>query len=120
MTSRFVFCRVLQADAGTRSTHKGQELPECWLIAEWPAKAKEPSRYWLCTLPENTKKAQLVRACKQRWRVEHDYRELKTGLGLDHYEGRKWAGWHHHVTLVVLAQAFCTLLRLDPKAAAPA
>jgi SRSO17 transposase len=119
MTSRFVFCRVLQADAGTRSTHKGQELPECWLIAEWPAKAKEPSRYWLCTLPENTKKAQLVRACKQRWRVEHDYRELKTGLGLDHYEGRKWAGWHHHVTLVAAAHGFLTWYRQHPKATVP-
>jgi SRSO17 transposase len=116
MTSRFVFCRVRQADAGTRSIFKGQDLPECWLIAEWPAHAKEPSRYWLCTLPKNTKKTQLVRAAKQRWRVEHDYRELKTGLGLDHYEGRKWAGWHHHVTLVAAAHGFLTWLRHHPKA----
>jgi SRSO17 transposase len=119
MTSRFVFCRVLQADAGTRSIHKGQDLPECWLIAQWPARAKEPTRYWLCTLPPNAKKSQLVRACKQRWRVEHDYRELKTGLGLDHYEGRKWAGWHRHVTLVAAAHAFLTWLRHRPKAAVP-
>src|SRR5258705_12743366 len=57
-------------------------------------------------------------------RIEHDYRELKTGLGLDHFEGRSFTGWHRHVTLTVLAQAFCTMLRLDPqlgpKAAAPA
>jgi SRSO17 transposase len=119
MTSRFVFCRVFQADAGTRSIHKGQDLPECWLIAQWPARAKEPTRYWLCTLPANAKKSQLVRACKQRWRVEHDYRELKTGLGLDHYEGRKWAGWHRHVTLVAAAHAFLTWLRHRPKAAVP-
>ena len=119
MTSRFVFCRVLQADAGTRAAHKGRDLPECWLIAQWPAKAKEPSRYWLCTLPKNTKKTQLIRACKQRWRVEHDYRELKTGLGLDHYEGRKWAGWHHHVTLVAAAHGFLTWHRHRPKATVP-
>jgi SRSO17 transposase len=119
MTSRFVFCRVLQADAGTRSLHKGQALPECWLIAEWPARAKEPTRYWLCTLPAGTSRARLIRAAKQRWRVEHDYRELKTGLGLDHYEGRKWAGWHHHVTLVAAAHGFLTWLRHRPKATLP-
>jgi SRSO17 transposase len=85
-------------DADTRQIHKDQDLPECWLIAQWPTGSAEPTRYWLCTLPKSTRKTRLVQACKQRWRVEHDYRELKTGLGLDHYEGRKWAGWHHHVT----------------------
>ena len=119
MTSRFVFCRVRQADAGTRSIHKDQDLPECWLIAEWPTGKPEPTRYWLSTLPKNTKKTALVRACKQRWRVEHDYRELKTGLGLDHYEGRKWAGWHHHVTLVAAAHGFLTWHRQHPKATVP-
>ena len=119
MTSRFVFCRVLQADAGTRAMYKGQDLPECWLIAEWPPKHTEPTRYWLCTLPANTRKTRLIQACKQRWRVEHDYRELKTGLGLDHYEGRKWAGWHHHVTLVAAAHGFLTWHRHRPKAPAP-
>lgn len=54
-----------------------------------------------------------------RWRIEHDYRELKHGLGLDHFEGRTWRGWHHHVTLVTAAQAFLTLRRLDPKVEAP-
>ena len=62
----------------------------------------------------------LARLAKVRWRIEHDYRELKTGLGIDHFEGRSFVGWHRHVTLAVLAQAFCTLLRLDPKAPAPA
>ncbi len=55
-----------------------------------------------------------------RWRIEHDYHELKHGLGLDHFEGRTWRGWHHHVTLVTAAQAFLTLRRLDPKAQTPA
>jgi SRSO17 transposase len=119
MTGRFLFCRVLQADTGTQSIYKGQDLPECWLIAEWPGRTKEPTRYWLCTLPRNTSRARLIQAAKQRWRVEHDYRELKTGLGLDHYEGRKWAGWHHHVTLVTAAHAFLTWLRHRPKAVVP-
>ncbi|MFF7892552.1 transposase [Streptomyces sp. NPDC007907] len=64
--------------------------------------------------------ADLVRWAKMRWRVEHDYRELKHGLGLDHFEGRTWRGWHHHVTLVTAAQAFLTLRRLDPRAEMPA
>jgi SRSO17 transposase len=119
MTSRFMFCRVRQADTGTRSTHKDKDLPECWLIAEWPTGKAEPTRYWLSTLPANTRKTHLVRTCKQRWRIEHDYRELKTGLGLDHYEGRKWAGWHHHVTLVAAAHGFLTWLRHHPKATVP-
>jgi SRSO17 transposase len=62
----------------------------------------------------------LVRLAKIRWRIEHDYRELKDGLGLDHFEGRRYLGWHRHVTLTSLAQAFCTQLRYDPKAPAPA
>jgi SRSO17 transposase len=119
MSGRFVFCRVLQADAGTREIYKGQDWPECWLIAEWPPGAPEPTRYWLSTLPASTRRADLVRAAKQRWRIEHDYRALKTGLGLDHYVGRKWAGWHHHVTLVAAAHGFLTLQRLDPKAPVP-
>jgi len=62
---------------------------------------------------------ELVRLAKIRWRIEHDYRELKTGLGLDHFEGRSYLGWHRHVTLAALAQAFCTLLRSDPKVLSP-
>jgi SRSO17 transposase len=119
MSGRFVFCRVRQADAGTQKIYKGQDWPECWLIAEWPPGTAEPTRYWLSTLPATTRRADLVRAAKQRWRIEHDYRELKTGLGLAHYEGRKWAGWHHHVTLVAAAHGFLTLQRLDPKAPVP-
>ena len=96
-----------------------RSLPACWLLAEWPPEAEEPAGYWLSTLPEDTPLDDLVRLAKIRWRVEHDYRELKTGLGLDHFEGRSFTGWHRHVTLAVLAQAFCTLLRTDPKAHAP-
>jgi SRSO17 transposase len=63
---------------------------------------------------------ELVRLAKIRWRIEHDYRELKDGLGPDHFEGRSYIGWHRHVTLTALAQALCTQLRNDPKAPAPA
>ena len=70
-------------------------------------------------LPEDTPIEELARLAKIRWRIEHDYRELKTGLGLAHFEGRSYLGWHRHVTLAVLAQAFCTMIRTDPKARAP-
>ena len=97
----------------------GGSLPACWLLAEWPPEADEPTGYWLSNLAGDTPIAGLVRLAKIRWRVEHDYRELKTGLGLAHFEGRSWTGWHRHVTLAALAQAFCTMLRTDPKAPAP-
>jgi SRSO17 transposase len=97
----------------------GRSFPACWLLAEWPPEADEPTGYWLSSLPEDTAIEELVRLAKIRWRVEHDYRELKTGLGLDHFEGRSYLGWHRHVTLAVLAQAFITMIRTDPKAPAP-
>jgi SRSO17 transposase len=88
-----------------------------WLLAEWPTGADEPTDYWLSTLPGDIPLPELVRLAKIRWRVEHDYRELKTGLGLDHFEGRSWLGWHHYATLVTAAHLFLTTLRLaDPKA----
>jgi SRSO17 transposase len=118
MTSCFVAIRV--RPAGRRLPRAGDgSLPECWLLAEWPPAADEPAGYWLSDLPEDTPIAELVRLAKIRWRIEHDYRELKTGLGLDHFEGRSFTGWHRHVTLAVLAQAFITMLRTDPKVPAP-
>jgi SRSO17 transposase len=119
MRSRFLAIRVRPANHHI-PRHADGSLPECWLIAEWPPGEPEPVKYWLSNMDIRIPLKTLVRLAKIRWRVEHDYRELKTGLGLDHFEGRSFVGWHRHVTLVVLAQAFCTLLRLDPKAAAPA
>jgi len=119
MRSRFLALRVRPANRDIPRTVAGT-LPEQWLIVEWPAGANEPTKYWLSNMDTRTPLKTLVRLAKIRWRVEHDYRELKTGLGIDHFEGRSYTGWHRHVTLAVLAQAFCTLLRLDPKAAAPA
>ena len=120
MYSRFVALRIRPAGREVRQHADGPELPACWLLAEWPPAADEPTDYWLSNLPEDTPIAELVRLAKIRWRIEHDYRELKAGLGLDHFEGRSYLGWHRHVTLTALAQAFCTSLRYDPKAPAPA
>src|SRR5215217_5158225 len=121
LTSFFVALRVRPAGhhQGDRRATDGS-LPAVWLPAEWPPEAAEPTDYWLSSLPEDTDLAELVRLAKIRWRIEHDYRELKTALGLDHFEGGTWHGWHRHVTLVTAAQLFLTLLRSDPKAAAPA
>ena len=118
MTSHFIAIRVRPASRRIPRTADGS-LPESWLLAEWPPQASEPTDYWLSDLPEDTPIAELARLAKIRWRIEHDYRELKTGLGLDHFEGRSYPGWHRHVTLAVLAQAFCTMLRTDPKVPAP-
>ncbi|HEV2252529.1 MAG TPA: IS701 family transposase [Streptosporangiaceae bacterium] len=118
MTSCFLAIRVRPANRDIPRAEDGS-LPECWLLAEWPPEADEPAGYWLSSLPADTPVEKLVRLAKIRWRIEHDYRELKTGLGLDHFEGRSYLGWQRHVTLATLAQAFCTLLRSDPKAPAP-
>lgn len=120
MRSPFLFLRVRPAGAVHRRAHRGADLPIRWLIVEWPPGETEPTKYWFSDLPATTSRATLVRLAKLRWRIENDYRELKDGLGLDHYEGRTWHGWHHHVTLVSAAHAFLTLQRLDPKAQAPA
>ncbi|MEV3986716.1 transposase [Nonomuraea sp. NPDC049758] len=118
MSSQFVFLRVRPAGHCIAREADGT-LPERWLIAQWPDGESEPVKYWLSSLPADTEPADLIRYGKIRWRIEHDYRELKTGLGLDHFEGRSWTGWHRHVTLVTAAHLFVTMLRLDPKAAAP-
>ncbi|MEU6300964.1 IS701 family transposase [Streptomyces erythrochromogenes] len=111
--------RTAQEQAGGRSRWDGV-LPLRTMLVEQPAEAAEPTGYWMTNLPATTPIADLVRWAKMRWRIEHDYRELKHGLGLDHFEGRTWRGWHHHVTLVTAAQAILTLRRLDPKAQMPA
>ncbi|GAA5179604.1 hypothetical protein GCM10023322_10080 [Rugosimonospora acidiphila] len=79
---------------------------------QWSPDQDEPTDYWPSDLSAETSLTELVHLAKSRWRVEHDYRELKTGLGLDHFEGRSWIGWHRHVTLAAAAQLFLTLLRL--------
>ena len=78
-----------------------------WLLMEWPQTEADPRKYWLAHFPSQPPgMRRFVRIAKARWRIELDYRELKEELGLDHYEGRHWLGWHHHVCLVSLAYAF--------------
>jgi len=118
--SRFVALRVRPAGIKLRRATRGGELQVRWLVAEWPQGEPEPVKYWLANLPADSSLERLVGLAKLRWRVEHDYRELKDALGLDHFEGRSWQGWQHHVTLVSVAHAFVTLQRLDPKVRASA
>jgi SRSO17 transposase len=119
MTSKFAVFSVRPANRNIGRAADGS-LPERLLLVQWPDDADGPTDYWLTNLPADTPIAHLVDLAKIRWRIEHDYRELKTGLGLNHFEGRSYTGWNRHVTLVSLAQAFITMLRLDPKAPAPA
>jgi SRSO17 transposase len=120
---RFLALRVRPGGVTPRRLARAadQELPVRWLLAEWPHGKPEPTKYWLSSLPETTPLVELVALARLRWRVEQDYRELKGALGLDHFEGRSWPGWHHHVTLVSVAHGFLTLERLrSPKPAASA
>jgi SRSO17 transposase len=83
------------------------ELPaEEWLLIEWPPEESEPTKYWLATLSADAKLAALVKLAKHRWIIERDYEELKQELGLGHYEGRGWRGFHHHGTLCIAAYGF--------------
>jgi SRSO17 transposase len=120
---RFLALRVRPAGVVPRrqARQDGTELLVRWLLVEWPTGNAAPVKYWLSNLPERTPIVELVRLARLRWRVEQDYRECKGGLGLDHFEGRGWPGWHHHVTLVSVAHGFLTLERLrSPKLVASA
>jgi SRSO17 transposase len=103
LRSRFAALRV-------RVAHRDywrSELPaEEWLLIEWPIQESEPTKYWLATLPADRKLAALVKLAKHRWIIERDYQELKQELGLGHYEGRGWRGFHHHATLCIAAYGF--------------
>jgi SRSO17 transposase len=81
-------------------------LVEEWLLIEWPKGEAQPTRYWLSTLPADISFRRLVDLAKLRWRIERDYQELKQEVGLGHYEGRRWRGFHHHATLCIAAYGF--------------
>ena len=116
VSSRFAFVRVV----ATHPVRNNNQPPrEEWLIIEWPEREDAPSDYWLSNLPPGTNRERLARLARLRWTIELDYRQLKGELGLDHYEGRSYAGFHHHCALVTCAHAFLTLERLDPKAPRP-
>ena len=112
MRSRFLAIGVRPANVKLRRADPDGQLPIRWLLAEWPEGKAAPTDYWLSNLPADTAIEQLVALAKLRWRVEQDYRELKDALGLDHFEGRSWPGWQHHVTLVSVAHGFLTTERL--------
>lgn len=103
LRSRFAAVRVRPAH---RDYWRHEPHTEEWLLIEWPAGEAEPIKYWLSTLPANTKLADLARLAKQRWIIERDYEELKQELGLGHFEGRGWRGFHHHATLCIAAYGF--------------
>jgi SRSO17 transposase len=108
LSSRFAAWRVRPAHK--LSAGKGPLAP-LWLLVEWPEGEAAPAKFFFSNLPVGTSLRQLVRTAKGRWWVEHSYKELKDELGLDHFEGRSWRGWQHHVTLVLLAYAFLVLQR---------
>ena len=103
--SRFARIRVWAAHAWREQAHPPRVAE--WLLVEWPQGADPAVKYWLAPWGSQPLGLRgLVRAARARWRVKLDYRELKEELGLDHYEGRHWLGWHHHVCLVSIAYAF--------------
>ena len=103
LTSRFARLRVRAAH---RDYHLGEPRPEEGRLVQWPPEVKGPTKYWLSTIPEDIPFDRLVALAKLRWRIERDYQELKQELGLGHYEGRSWRGFHHHATLCIAAYAF--------------
>jgi len=108
ISSRFARVRA-------RAAHEDKVRPEEWLLIEWPGGAAEPAHFWLCTFPKSITFEELVRHAKARWRIERDYQELKSEIGLSHYEGRNWRGFHHHATLCIAAYGFLVLEGIDSK-----
>lgn len=112
---RFAFVRVY----AHKPIRDGAEPRQEWLIIEWPTGRAKPTDYWISNLPPDADHQHLATLCRLRWKIELDYKQLKGHLGLDQYEGRSWAGWHKHTTLVTVAHAFLTEERLHPKAPRP-
>jgi SRSO17 transposase len=104
LRSRFAAVRVRPAHRDY--WHSAPRPEEEWFLVEWPQRESEPTKYWLSTLPVETELADLVRQAKLRWRIERDYLELKQEIGLGHFEGRGWRGFHHHATLAIAAYGF--------------
>ena len=103
LRSRFAAVRTRPAH---RDEERAEPHAEQWLLIEWPRGEAEPTKYWISTLPPATKLKALVKMAKHRWIIERDYQELKQELGLGHFEGRNWRGFHHHATLCIGAYGF--------------
>jgi len=116
LTSRFAALRVRPAQGDHR---RSEPRDEQWLLAEWPEEEDKPTKFWFSTLPLDTSIARLVYMAKLRWLIERDYLELKQELGLGHYEGRGWRGFHHHAALCIAAYGFLVAERatIPPSAA---
>ena len=112
LESRFWAARVQPSHRYQDGRPPGKEV---WLLVEWPNRRKRRRSTSCATFPPVYALRRLVRLVKCRWKIEQDYHQLKEELGLDHYEGRNWQGWHHHVTMVMLAHAFLTLETLRAK-----
>jgi SRSO17 transposase len=110
LRSRFARVRVRAAH---RDNWRREPRPLQWLLIEWPAGDSEPLKYWLSTLSEDTSLERMVYEAKMRWRIERDYQDLKQDLGLSHYEGRGWRGFHHHASLSIAAYGFLLAQRLQ-------
>jgi SRSO17 transposase len=104
LSSRFAMLRVVPAQRDPAVEPKHRE--DVWLVIEWPRSEKEPTHYYFATLPRTASRKQLVRLIQERYRTEQVYRELKMELGLDHFEGRRFPGWHHHVSVALVCYAF--------------
>jgi SRSO17 transposase len=105
LRSRFARVRV-------RAAHRDRPREEEWLIIEWADGAEEPAHYWFSNLPKRTPWPEMADTVMSRWQIERDYEELKQELGLGHYEGRNWRGFHHHASLCIAAYGFLMLERL--------
>ena len=103
LSSRFAAVRVRPAHDDFRLS---EPRAEEWFLAEWPEGESGPTKYWLSTLPEAATLEELVATAKLRWRIERDFEELKQELGLGHFEGRGWRGFHHHASLCIAAYGF--------------
>jgi SRSO17 transposase len=103
LRSRFAALRIRPAH---RDYWRPEPHAEEWLLIEWPKGEEQPTKYWLSTLPAEISLTELVRTAKHRWIIERDYEELKQELGLGHFEGRGWRGFHHHATLCLAAYGF--------------
>jgi SRSO17 transposase len=103
LSSRFAAVRVRPAHDDFRLS---EPRAEEWFLAEWPLGEDGPTKYWLSTLPEAATLEELVATARLRWRIERDFEELKQELGLGHFEGRGWRGFHHHASLCVAAYGF--------------
>lgn len=102
LSGRFARARVVSAHRHRAPPERAAE----WLLVEWPDDRPEPTRYWLSTLAQDIAFERLVDLTKLRWRIERDYQDLKQELGLDHFEGRSWRGFHHHASLCIAAYGF--------------